>query len=76
MEQQLIITYVMKAEDEFGRVFDTHGRIDARYLFVKHEADALYVDMLIALATPILYRMGTDASAEWYVEVTDELIET
>lgn len=64
--------YKVKATDEFGRYFEMNAKIEAGYLIFKEQADSLYSQMMSALISPILHRMGTDAYGEWSVEVDEE----
>lgn len=67
------LLYKVKVTDELGRYFEAHGKAHAQYLIVKNEADPLYAQMMDILVANILWRMGTEVSAEWTVEVTEEL---
>lgn len=68
------LLYKVKATDEFDRYFEANAKIDANYLIIKEEADPVYLQMMIALLTNILLRMGADAKAEWTVEVDEEIL--
>lgn len=72
--QEYILLYKVKAVDEFNRRYESYARIDANYLLLKDQADDLYLQMMVALLTNILLRMGSDAKAEWTVEVEEETL--
>lgn len=67
------LLYTVKAVDEFDRHFEAVAKIDANHLIIKEMADPLYLQMMVALLTHILLQMGSAASAEWSVEVDEEL---
>lgn len=66
------LLYKVKATDEFNRYFEANAKIDAQHLIIKDIADPLYLQMMVALSTSILLRMGSDAKAEWSVDVNEE----
>jgi len=68
---ELELLYKMKAVDEFNRYFEANFKIDGKLLIFQHEAEPLYFHMMTTLAFNILARMGTEAKAEWSVEVID-----
>lgn len=72
MEEEYILIYTVRVKDEFGRHFEAYGRIDANYLIIKQQADPFYLQMMEQLVAHVLWRMGTEVSAEWLVEVTEE----
>lgn len=67
------LLYKIKATDEFFRYFEANAKIDANYLIIKDQADPIYLQIMIQLVSSMLWRMGTDVSAEWSVEVGEEL---
>lgn len=68
-----ILLYKIKAVDEFNRHYESYARIDAQYLIIKEQADDIYFQMMVALLTDILLKMGSDAKADWTVEVEEEI---
>lgn len=70
--EDLTLYYKVKATDEFGRYFEANAKISAQHLMFREQADSLYTQMMVALLTHILLRMGSEANAEWSVEVDEE----
>lgn len=69
---KLNMIYTLKTVDEFDRQFESAAKIDAQYLMIQPQADHLYLQMMEQLVVHNLRRVGTAASAEWFVEVTEE----
>lgn len=70
----LNLIYTVTALDEFGRQFESAAKIDAQYLMIQPQADEIYLQMMQQLVAHTLWRMGSEASAEWSVELTEELV--
>lgn len=70
--EDYVLLYKVKATDEFNRSYESNARISANYLVLKEQADLIYLQMMVALLTDILLKMGSDAKAEWTVEVDEE----
>lgn len=71
--ENLTLLYKVKVTDELGRYFEANGKANASYLIFKEQADPLYKQMMEVFVANILWRMGTEVSAEWTVEVDEEL---
>lgn len=71
--EKMELLYKVSATDEFGRYFEVNAKIDGRLLVFKDQADKIYLQMTEQLVAHVLWRMGTEADAEWSVEVKDIL---
>lgn len=74
--ENFMLIYKVKVTDELGRYFEANGRAEAKYLIIKEQSDVIYQQMMETFAANILWRMGTEVSAEWIVELTEEDIDT
>jgi hypothetical protein len=66
------LLYKVKAVDEFNRHYEANAKVSGTYLVFKEQADSIYLQLMIRLLTDILLKMGSDAKAEWVVEVDEE----
>lgn len=71
--ENFTLLYKVKVTDELGRYFEAYGKADSQYLIFKESADPIYAQMMQTFAATILWRMGTEVSAEWIVEVDEEI---